>query len=1352
MSCPNINSPEWRKLVSNLGEDIAYRVFAIDPELQYVDAIIDGINNTDNLQISYAFKSTNRKINNPIFEKLDKAMKIANSEENRSSSLKKLLENGEKTMPGKTYIGLTPSDGILNKYRQKSYEDSELRIQNDADKLYKDLPEDTKIFHPFTKEKLTKDEYINYRTSAVKHGAYMGKITEIALTLPLIRNELQVKEMLKELEDLFVKANEFRDLRNQYLPEKLRKGKINENYFTTRFGWAINSETYPNKILQILGVDLLNNPDTKYVFQPVMTSSILGVKSVLDMLIEHEPHVYSIVDFKSGFKFGELGSSIPLKFYRGLNSDFMDNPQTMAKLQIMWEAVLVRLNDPKASFHSLKAAWITGKDSLNKQGILYHVDPKDFIKLIEDFIKVEYPTEYEQLKIADPQLFDYRTYTQEGPEAKEIKKKFTTSQEDRLLSDITQEIVFRQTFMSYMEEGSKSFQDEKIRRLYDTYLDYTPDNAQKLMPFLKVGEDFKNIRDLSLGEYWLGSFYNIKHSVISAALEVVHKQMIKVTSAYQRDNLILKQLLTKIAIKYVKGSNPDAINKLKNILADPASNLSIAFKKIFGSYDQELLNGWIYRTEFNDATSQHEKVMATTEEELLENVKNNPKYSWIMENGKIGKPFIDLMHFLNDRYSSILDHSREDSLWNKQLAYKLDREQNKEKVTFGDEINSSEYRKAKPFIYIKGWFPKVAKMESEFDKISFKGKFKEFMRKYFTNFYELAFDEYNNNAEIIPLRGLGNSVSSMEGEYSLSIENQFETFMKSAYGKMYLTDAHSFIEAIKVKNQDKETKKPILPRLEAWLNAQQDLALKGRRAVMTSPWSRPLPFTFSFDDKETGQAIKVMQSFNLGKALLSLGTLTSYIRLGFNIRGGIKNTLGIMMSSVTEASKQSIMQKLYNDPKYTSFVKDFTTMGAGEFAKALKPAIGVQVDAMKGKLNSNKAWVLMNKFGYIPSISPLRSERKYFVTSNNNALSMDLALLPYSTSEEVLVSTFFIAQMNHIKIQRGPMKGKSLWDMYEQQEVIDPSTGITYTDYVYKKDEDGEDYVRGVVTDANGNIEKLTGLSNKELMAMHAIYEEKQGGFATLDRTLIESTVMGQVLVQFRRHLQSILRHGLQSYGENYIKGRYQDTKKLDEKGNPIYEFSAKTVEGKWMTMAGCLLHYLPKMSKIFGKNTSVTRFVDANFPKGLDEYSWDKLDQGQKENLIDFTLNMGVWAVMEGLQWLAFGSNPDGDDRVLQLTDQIINETLQHWFLWQMYKDLQQGPAAFKVLSSLIGGSAQLTMSTLLWGIDKNIDNIDVDEDSYLDKNDHLRGLMDVAKVSPIVASTRTTYLTALDLIGDEE
>lgn len=1354
MSCPNINSPQWKNLVEALDEDLAYKVFALNPELDKAEMFIAAFQN-EKTQFNYAITSGLKRNRSKQYKSRDteenaKQQAIsdsiikANGEEHRPPSFQTLITKGAKLAENKKYIGLTPSDGILNKYRQKQHVDSIEFINKQADELYKNKAEDEELKHNFSKVLLTKQEYITNRTRYAEYAAYRGKVMEIVLTLPLMANNNEIETISQELDDLYSKMNQFQEFQEEFTGKKKFK---TSDYF---YKWALNSPTYRQKIIKILGLDVLEEDSkTKYAFQTTMASSDLGVKAILDMLIYHGDHRYSVVDFKSGYKFGGRANSIPLRFFKRLNSDITDNPQDLAKLQIMWEAVLVRLNDPKAVFQDLMAVWIPDEQSLSKTGIKYHVDPKDFLGMVEDFIKVEDSETYERIKLSDPGLFDYRTYLGESTESTKLRKKFPTSQEDKLLNELTQEIIYRQAYMDYSSDNSKKYQDEKIRDLYDLYLDHTADNAQKLMPFLRRGTDFKNIRDLSLGEYWLGSFYNIKHSLVSAALEVVHEQTVKATTAYQKDNIILKQLMTKIAQIYVKNSSPESLDKLKNILADPASNVSIAFKKIFGSYDQKLLNGWIFRDVYNENTHMEEEVMATTEEQLIENIKNNPQYSWILENGKVGKPFIDLMNFLNDRYSSVVDQKREDSLWNKVLSYKLvGKDQVKTEVTYGDEINSSEYRRGKPFVHIKGWFPKVARMKEEF-KTGEKGR--NFMRKYFTNFYELAFDEQSNDTEVIPLRGLGNSVSQLRDEYSHSIENQFETFMKSAYAKQYLTSAHSFIEAIKIKNLDKNTNKPLLPNLDKWLTAQQDLALKGRRATMSSPFSRALPFTFSFADKDTGQAINVLQAFNFGKTLLSLGQLTSYIRLGFNIPGGIKNTLGILFSSYTEASKQSIMQKLYNDPKYTSFVNDFTTMGAGEFGAALGPALKIQSDAMKGQLSSNKAWILMNKFNYIPSISPLRRESKYFVTGGDSLFGMDLALLPYSTSEEVLIATFFIAQMNHIKIQQGPMKGKSLWDMYEEVEIEDPNTGIKYKDFQYKKDEKGQDYVRGIVVDSAGNLEKLTELSNKELMAMHAIYEEKQGGFATLDRTFIESFVIGQVFVQFRRHLQSIIRHGMQSHGENYIKGRYQNTGKLDNNGNLLYEYNAKSVEGKWMTLAGMFLHYTPLASKVFGKETMLSKYVDNNFPKGLDEYQWAKLDQGQKENLLDFGLNVGVWALMKTLQYLAFGANPDKKDRVYLLTQKIMNETLQHWKLWQMYQDLNQSPAAFKILSSIIGGSTTLMSSWLLYGIDAS-QIIDIDDSDYLDRNHNFKGQLETVKTVPVLSSLRTTYLTALDMINDEQ
>lgn len=1349
MSCPNINSREWKDLVAVGGEEFAYRVFALDPTLGIADKVVASMKK-ENTALHYAAgvgssasRSTTAKT--AYAETLAKRIVAANSATNRPTYFDTLINNGTKAATGITYRGLTTVDGVLNKYRQEAFLDSKEYIEREADELYKNIPPGGKIKPTFSTLEMTKDEYIEYKTQLSERYANLGKVKELVLTIPLMGDVTAVDAAQKELEDLYAKLAKFVEYHEKATGDKKFKAP-NEFWFK----WALGEKEYPNyvnRMLKKLGLhDMLRDDDfnTRYAFQVEMHSTLLKTKAVLDMLITHGDHRYSIVDFKAGHKFAHMSNSIPLRFFRQLNTDMTDNPIIMAKLQIMWEALLVRINDPKAIFESLKAVNVSEKDDLYKTGNVHYVDPREFLPMLEALIREESMDTYNALKAADPDIFNYKIYQGKSSEIIKQEESIVGDKRRVMLDQITQEVLYRKEFMRSNRAVERLEQDERIRELLNVFMEMNPDNVAKIMPGFSPGNSYKNIRDLSLAEYWIGSAYNIKHPLVSSVLEIVHSQVIEMTKEYQKDNIIFKDLMTKIAKHYVKHANPSAVSKFRNIIADPAANISIALKKILGSYDHNALNNWAYITKYNPNNNKDEEFLVTSETELLKNIRDHPEYNWIMDGGKIYKPFVDMITFLNDRYSSFLDHARGDSLWNQPVSYKIIYENGRPKripVTYGEEINSSEVRKRSPFVYLKGMFPKVARMQSEIDGFTGSG-FKHFFRRYFTNFYEQAFDEYNNESELIPIMGLGNNVSSNPDEYSRSLENQFETFIKSALAKKHLTSAYAFIEAVKIMNIDPESGGVINERLQSFIKGQQMLGLRGRRPQLSNTSSRALPFTFGFDKKDTGTNIRTLQSWDLGKTILSLGALTSYIRLGFNLMGGAKNALGISLSSFTEASKQSIMQKLYNDPNATSFVKDFTTMNASEYLSAMPEAIAMQGAAMQGKLNENKLWVLMNQFGYIPSISPLRKEQKYFVTDSTSIFSPDIALAPYSTSEEVLIGTFFRAQMEHIKVEQGPMKGKSLWDMYEEVTKIDPATGIEYKTWEYKKDENGDPYVRGVIVDSKDNVTKLTELSNKEVMAMHAVYEEKQGGFAQLDRSNLETTIMGQVLVQFRRHLQSIIRHGIQTYGENYIKGRYQNTGKTDVDGNIIYEFSAKTVEGKWMTITGMLLRSFGNASKIFGKDNKVSNFIEENFPKGLDEYAWDKLDQGQKENLIDIGLTVSLFVVYKALSYLAYGGGkPDPDDKYYLWTQKVMAEALQHLYIWQIYKDINQTPAFMKVFASMVGGFSQIGWSYLLWGADSAFDTDLIDEEDYLTREDKFRGETQTSGTLPIYTSIRNTY-----------
>jgi hypothetical protein len=267
---------------------------------------------------------------------------------------------------------------------------------------------------------------------------------------------------------------------------------------------------------------------------------------------------------------------------------------------------------------------------------------------------------------------------------------------------------------------------------------------------------------------------------------------------------------------------------------------------------------------------------------------------------------------------------------------------------------------------------------------------------------------------------------------------------------------------------------------------------------------------------------------------------------------------------------------------------------------------------------------------------------------------------------------------------------------------------------------------------------------------MHAIYEEKQGGFSDLDRTIFEADVIGLTLIQFRRHLPSIIRHGLQSYGQSYIKGTYQDRGEQDVAGNLIFQFQPKQVEGKFITLLGMMMYFLSASGQLFGKNNLVADRLATVFPTGLDSYAPSKLDQAQLENLLDLGTSLLVWGVMNALFYLGLGTHDD-DNKGKKLAAQIVRETLQQWNMLAVYRDIVQTPASYKTLLQIMNGTVTLSISAMLFGFDQ-IPNIDdekmkelnqffLDSDKYVDKEEYLKGLNELKSNIPVLYNTYNSY-----------
>ena len=106
MSCPNINSPQWKNLVEALDEDLAYKVFALNPELDKADMFIAAFQN-EKTQFNYAVTSGLKRNRSKQYKSRDteenaKQQAIndsiirANGEENRPPAFQTLITKGAK--------------------------------------------------------------------------------------------------------------------------------------------------------------------------------------------------------------------------------------------------------------------------------------------------------------------------------------------------------------------------------------------------------------------------------------------------------------------------------------------------------------------------------------------------------------------------------------------------------------------------------------------------------------------------------------------------------------------------------------------------------------------------------------------------------------------------------------------------------------------------------------------------------------------------------------------------------------------------------------------------------------------------------------------------------------------------------------------------------------------------------------------------------------------------------------------------------------------------------------------------------------------------------------------------------
>jgi len=324
------------------------------------------------------------------------------------------------------------------------------------------------------------------------------------------------------------------------------------------------------------------------------------------------------------------------------------------------------------------------------------------------------------------------------------------------------------------------------------------------------------------------------------------------------------------------------------------------------------------------------------------------------------------------------------------------------------------------------------------------------------------------------------------------------------------------------------------------------------------------------------------------------------------------NGLHAKLVTYREGLKGSIASKfLHIDGDAIDFqVNDMVFADGVYFGSFLK-------DSMFGDLRKNKMWLLASKLNYLPDNYDYATNRRFLLSTRNNAISKSSLYNFHSKPEEYVSLTTMVAQLHYLK---NPTTGKSLWDSYEVRKMQDGTYDVVWTGGIRGYERIGKGTA---ITET-----PMTELTTREIAKLKKVHERMQGGYRKEEAANLEIFVMGKMLIQFKKYFPRLLMNAMGGKREEIGLGYY---KKLMEehidpdtgKKLPTYEWVRRVNEGRWRTIINTILSYMGMADR---------------------GYRWNSLGTEQKQNIIDGILTLSMFGLFAGL-YSAFFYDDDDDD-----------------------------------------------------------------------------------------------------------
>ena len=967
-------------------------------------------------------------------------------------------------------------------------------------------------------------------------------------------------------------------------------------------------------------------------------SDILGIATQVDGLYSHDDNTISLVDWKSGSAFlSDKGTIQPMPYAVG--KDYVGNSKlNQAKLEVALRALIIKEQVPDAKFRNLTVHHIE-RNNLGKNP--YRVDLQEYLGILKEYFKATAPDKFQQLDAKG--LFEYKNYKNFEAEADLVLTKYKHLPAKDQIPALENEAGLLRNRLN--TNNSRNIIEDKRRlgEITAEILMLKDHTKGELDPDTIADSD--NSAEGALKAYF-GTLANVSNKHIQQYNALFQRSRKAFLEDKQKERRKADKLFKDVQSEYYKK------NPLKGITRDVVALYS--YKDVYGFAfkfrdDNSVSMPGFYRKTMAEAKQELAiGEMSQAQYNLLEYLDNTWRSTW---------SDVMLNTAYTDRYGKDISYARSIGL--------IDDGSRKGVVDNNGSLSE---------MFIPRLPKEMSETGEEYSGLlkplkSLYQKLKIFARRNFTFFEEenyYAYGEDQSTFNAVKVRYMGGEYSIAGQQHSFNLEKMHADFMVNMYQKKYMDNALAMADGLKsfyeAKAEVGQTARyaPVIEMLDKHIVNTLLQELGYRQTILTK---RELTIPPLF---EGGKA----QRINYWKALMALKNIATAKALWLKVIAGTANGLLITFQTAVNAVGGSVSKRVLKAKGLDTDDIDFTisdlAFGVGKMAGYYADILNPLADK-----RDNKMYNLLQKFNYLPDNYDYASDPKELRMTKNSLFRYSNLFFFHAIHEEWGHGVLLAAQMKKIKMP----DGSSIWDSYND-------------DGSFKEfKEDGSRNVRGLRKGrTKAQDEVISELTAEELNRMYKASTLIHGAYRSWERPAIESYVLGQWFLQFKKYLPAILFREWESRHEDFNLGYFKYT---DENGNrktetvdgvelDVMEWHSAMHEGRARAMGGTLLAAV-----------GVKTFRSA---AGRGDYRFSQLSNRDKVGVIGLTSS----AFFSLLLWIALGAyfEDDEENPYYRRLDYLASDGLQGFNPREVLRTVKNPLAVITQLNNLSDGLGQMIMS----------------------------------------------------------